>query len=147
MTAILTRCWKEKKNVIFKSLIIRYASPLITLLFCAILELAFSVTWFLARLYESTGRAIAVTTASASALASALALALASAFFKMLKFLVKVFMTLYLLKLWMDQVDTLHVGRYWSEVLCCTIMTHLGDLEVKVTDLEILCLSFWLKFL
>ena len=30
----------------------------------------------------------------------------------------------------MDQVDTLHVDRYWSEVLC-----H----EVKVTDLEILC--------
>ena len=39
----------------------------------------------------------------------------------------------------MDQVDTLHVGRYWSEVLFCTIMTHLDDLEVKVTDLEILC--------
>ena len=38
----------------------------------------------------------------------------------------------------MDQVDTLHVGRYWSEVLCSTIMTHLGGLEVKVTDLEIL---------
>ena len=86
---------------------------------------------FLARLYESTGRAIAATPASASALALAL--------LKMLKFLVKVFMSLYLLKLWMDQVDTLHVGRYWSEVLCCTIMTHLGDLEVKVTDLEILC--------
>ena len=86
---------------------------------------------FLARLYESTGRAIAVTPASASALASAL--------LKMLKFLVKVFMSLYLLKLWMDQVDTLHVGRYWSEVFCCTIMTHLHDLEVKVTDLEILC--------
>ena len=34
----------------------------------------------------------------------------------------------------MDQVDTLHVGRYWSKVLCCTISTHLGDLEVKVTD-------------
>ena len=83
--------------------------------------------WFLARLYESTGRAIAVTPASASAL------------LKMLKFLVKVFMSLYLLKLWMDQVDTLHVGRYWFEVLCCTIMTHLGDLEVKVTDLEIFC--------
>ena len=32
------------------------------------------------------------------------------------------------------QVDTLHVGRYWSEVLCCTIMTHLSDLEVKVID-------------
>ena len=80
-----------------------------------------------ARLYESTGRAIAVTPASASAL------------LKMLKFLVKVFMSLYLLQLWMDQVDTLHVGRYWSEVLCCTIMTHLGDLEVKVRDLEIFC--------
>ena len=59
---------------------------------------------------------------------------------QMLKFLVKIFMSLYLLKLlMMDQVDTLHLGRYWSEVLCCTIMTHLGDLEVKVTDLEILC--------
>ena len=83
---------------------------------------------FLARLYESTGRAFAVTQASA----------LSSALLKLLKFLVKVFMSLYLLKLLMDQVDTLHVGRYWSEVLCCTIMTHLGDLEVKVTDLEIL---------
>ena len=27
----------------------------------------------------------------------------------------------------------------WSEVLCYTIMTHLGDLEFKVTDFEILC--------
>ena len=35
----------------------------------------------------------------------------------------------------MDQVDTLQVGRYWSAVLCGTIKTHLGDLEVKVTDL------------
>ena len=94
----------------------------------------FFFIYFLARLYESTGRAIAVTPASA--------LALASALLKMLKFLVKVFMSLYLLKLWMDQVDSLHVGRYWSEVLCCTIMrfmTHLGDLEVKVTYLEIFC--------
>ena len=63
----------------------------------------------------------------------------------MLKFLVKVFMSLYLLKLLMDQVDTLYVGRYWSEVLCCTIMTHLGDPEVKVTDIEILCISFFVK--
>ena len=39
----------------------------------------------------------------------------------------------------MDQVDTLHVGRYWSEGLCSTIMTHLSDLEVKVKDFEILC--------
>ena len=38
----------------------------------------------------------------------------------------------------MDQVDTMHVGRYWSEVLCYTTMTHQGDLEVKVTDLDIL---------
>ena len=65
----------------------------------------------------------------------------------MLKFLVKVFISLYLLKLLMDQVDTLHVGRYWSDVLFYTIMTHLSDLEVKVTDLEIFCYSFWLKFL
>ena len=47
-------------------------------------------------------------------------------------------MSLYLLNMLMDQVDTLHVGRYWSEVLYGTILTHLGDLEVKVTDLEIL---------
>ena len=57
----------------------------------------------------------------------------------MLKVLVKVFISLYLLDMSMDQVDTLHVGRYWSEVLCSTIMTHLGGLEVKVTDIEILC--------
>ena len=57
----------------------------------------------------------------------------------MLEFLVKVFISLYLLNMQRDQVDTLHVGRYWSEVLCCTIMTHLGDLEFKVTDFEILC--------
>ena len=57
----------------------------------------------------------------------------------MLKFLVKVFISLYLLNMWMDYVDTLHNSRYWSEVLFCTIMTHASDLEVKVTDLEILC--------
>ena len=39
----------------------------------------------------------------------------------------------------MDQLEFLHVGRYWSEVLCCIIMTHISDLEVKVTDIEILC--------
>ena len=54
----------------------------------------------LARLYVSTGRAIAVTTASASLSASALASASASALLKMLKFLVKVFKSLYLLKPW-----------------------------------------------
>ena len=66
----------------------------------------------LARLYESTGRAIAITSASVFALLK--------------KFLVKVFISLYLLKMLMDQVDTLHVGRYWSKVLFSTIMTHPG---------------------
>ena len=47
----------------------------------------------------------------------------------------------------MDLVDILADVRYWSEVLCCTILIHISDLEVKVTDFEILCLSFWLKFL
>ena len=35
----------------------------------------------------------------------------------------------------------------YTEVLCCTILTHISDLEVKVMDFEILCLSFCLKFL
>ena len=82
---------------------------------------------FLARLYESTGRAIAVTTVSALA-----------ALLKMLKFLVKVFKSLYLLNPWMDLIGTLPDVRYWSEVLCCTITTHSGDLEAKVMSFEIL---------
>ena len=45
---------------------------------------------------------------------------------QMLKFLIKVFISLYLLHMLMDQVDTLHVGRYWSEILCSTIMTYPG---------------------
>ena len=45
---------------------------------------------------------------------------------QMLKFFIKVFRSLYLLNMSMDQVDTLHVVRYWSEVLCSTIMTHPG---------------------
>ena len=53
-------------------------------------------------MYVSTGRAIAVTTASA----------LASALLKMLKFLVKVFKSLYLLNPWMDLVGTLPDVRY-----------------------------------
>ena len=44
----------------------------------------------------------------------------------------------------MDQVDTLYVGRYWSEVLCCTMITDLGDLEVKVKELEI-CVKVLVK--
>ena len=33
--------------------------------------------------------------------------------------------------------------RNWSEVLCCTVLTHISDLEVKGTDFEILCFSFF----
>ena len=47
-------------------------------------------------------------------------------FIFLLKFSVKVFRSLYLLNIYIDQVHTLHVGRYWSEVLYCTIMTHPG---------------------
>ena len=36
----------------------------------------------------------------------------------LLKFFVKVVRSLYLLNMLMDQVDTLHVCRYWSEILC-----------------------------
>ena len=80
----------------------------------------------LAHLYESTDRAIAVTTA------------LALALHKMFKFLVKVFKSLHLLNSSMDLVATLPNVRYWSDVLCCTIKTHISDPEVKVTDFEIL---------
>ena len=45
----------------------------------------------------------------------------------------------------MDHVDTLHVGRYWSEVLCCTIMTHLGDLEFKTLSSRSQTLNFYVK--
>ena len=50
-----------------------------------------------------------------------------------------IFACLYLLKMLMDLADTIHIVRYLSEVLCCTIMTHLNDYEVKVTDFEFLC--------
>ena len=62
---------------------------------------------FLASLYESTGRAIAITPTSPHVGVS-------------------VGIRLYHLNMLMDQDDTLHFGRYWSEVLCSTIMTHTG---------------------
>ena len=46
--------------------------------------------------------------------------------------------SLYLFNPYMDLVDTLPDVRYWSEVLCCTILIHVSDLKVKVTDFEIL---------
>ena len=62
---------------------------------------------------------------------------------QMLKILVKGFVSLYLLKLLMDQNDPLHVGRYWSEALCTT---HLGYLEVKVKELNFCVKDFSLSF-
>ena len=55
------------------------------------------------------------------------------------KLLVKL-ISLYVLNMLMDQVDTLQVDRYWSKVYAVLILvfiTHLYYLEVKVTDLEI----------
>ena len=36
----------------------------------------------------------------------------------------------------MEAVRTCPDVRYWSEVLCCTILTHMSDLEVKAICLE-----------
>ena len=69
---------------------------------------------FSAHLYESTGRAIVVTTASMVSV-------------------VKGFKRLYLLNLWMEVFHTWPDVRFWSEVLS---PTHMNDPEVKVTDLE-----------
>ena len=75
---------------------------------------------FLARLYESTGRAIQYCNHPGVGVGVSVHVV------QMLKFLVKVFISLYLLNMLMDKVDILHVSRYWSEVLCSTIMTHPG---------------------
>ena len=58
------------------------------------------------------------------------------------KFLVKDFICLYLLNMLIDQVDTVHVGRYWSGILC---YTYAGDLDVKVTDLEKFCVKVFMS--
>ena len=34
----------------------------------------------------------------------------------------------------MEVVHTCPDVRYWSEIFCCTILTHMSDLDVKVTD-------------
>ena len=47
----------------------------------------------------------------------------------------------------MDLVYIWYDCKYWSKILCSTILTPAYGLEVKVTDLEILCLSFVSKFL
>ena len=61
----------------------------------------------------------------------------ASALLKMLRVLVEVFKSLYLLNLWTDLVDTLLGVRYRSAVLCCTITSHISDLKIKDTHFEI----------
>ena len=82
---------------------------------------------FLAHLYKSTGRAIA------------LPLALASAFTKMLKFYVKVFKTSYFLNPLMDLVDIWYNYTCWFKILLSPTHTPAHGLYVKVTYLEILC--------
>ena len=91
----------------------------------------------LAYLYESTERAIALPPVSA----------LVSVLTKTLKFHVKVFKTLYLLNPQMDLVYIWYDYRCWSKILLSTIHIAAYDVQVKVTDLEILCLSFTSKFL
>ena len=91
----------------------------------------------LARLYESTGRAIALLPTSALALASASALALASAsvadaaasaLTKILKFYVKVFKTSYFLNPQMDLVYIWYSYRCWSKILFSPIHISAHDL-------------------
>ena len=47
----------------------------------------------------------------------------------------------------LDQVDTLHDVRFWSEVLCCTSKTHLGDLKVNRSQTYKFCVKFLVKVL
>ena len=75
---------------------------------------------FLAHLYESTGRAIA--------LPSALVLAPASVLTKMLKFYIKVFKTLYFLNPQMDLVYIWYNYRSWSKILLSPLHTPAHDL-------------------
>ena len=91
----------------------------------------------LARLYESTA------SVSVSVLASAWCWRQ-----RWSKFLNKVFETLYLMNLCIEIVQTCLDVTYWFEKLCCTILTRMTDLEVKVTDLEkIYVKAFFFKFL
>ena len=81
---------------------------------------------FIAVLYESTGRTIALPPALA-----------AVALTKMLKLYIKVFKTLYFLSPQMDLVYTWYDYRCWSKILLSTIHIPAYDLEVKVTNLKL----------
>ena len=89
--------------------------------------LAAAIELFLACLYKSTGRAIALPLVSSLATAVALT--------KTLKFCVKVFKTLYFLNPQMHLVYIWYDYRCWSKILLSTLHTPAHDLE----DLEILC--------
>ena len=65
----------------------------------------------------------------------------------MLKFCIKVFRTSLFPNPMMDFVHVWCDDRYWSNILHSTIPTPIHDLKVKVTDLELSCYSFTLKFL
>ena len=65
----------------------------------------------------------------------------------MLKFFVKVFRTSLFPNPLMDLVYIWYDDRYWSKILFSTIPTPMHDLKVKVTDLELLCWHFTLKYL
>ena len=93
----------------FDKTVFFYTCPIQILIF------AFSFNFFvvLARLHE-VHRAIVVTSVVPFTFTSAS------------HFRLKLFRSLYLLTMLMDQVDTLHVDRYWSEVLRSVIMTHPG---------------------
>ena len=54
----------------------------------------------------------------------------------MLKFLVKVFNRLYPLTLCIEVVNICAGIWYLFEVLCCTLRTHMSDIEDKVIDIE-----------
>ena len=69
---------------------------------------------------------------------SALALS-ASALTKVLKFYVKVFKTSYFLNPQADLVYIWYNYRCWSKIFLSPIHTHTYGVQVKVTDLEILC--------
>ena len=65
----------------------------------------------------------------------------------MLTFYVKVFRTSLFPNPLMDLVHVWYDDRYWSKILHSAIPTPIHDFKVKITDLELLCQCFALKFL
>ena len=65
----------------------------------------------------------------------------------MSKFCVKVFRTSLSPNPMMDLVHVWCDDRYWSKISHSAIPTSIHHFTVKVTDLELLCQSFALKFL